>query len=92
MSKKVSAIKMFIEYFMNNKEPVSVNRYMWRYLDEQQAAVWLYHKQFVRLRHCGDSYILTRHRNFYKIFDNIKDMTPKQIYKFLVDKYKIKEL
>lgn len=85
MSKKENAIKGTIEYFMKHKEPIYCDAYKWSSIEEQQATRWLGRKKFIRYKIEGDSYKMWRSKHFYDIWDKIKDLTPKGVYRFLIE-------
>lgn len=88
MSKKENYIKDLIEYFMDTKEPIFVDHFSWRNVDEQQAVIWLRNKKFIRIERYGKFDRVFRSSYFYKIYDEIKDLTTNEIISFLKENSK----
>ena len=88
MSKIERAIRSTIEYFMNNKEPIYCDAYKWGSYEEQHATRWLGKKKFIRYKREGDYYKMWRSKLFYEIYDEIKELSPEKIRKYLIEKTK----
>ena len=88
MSKVEMAIKATISYLMEYKEPFYCDRYSWSAYEDQHAIRWLGRKKFLRYKKDGDLYKCWRSKYFYEIQDQIRDMNPRQIYRWLIEQGK----